>query len=390
MKLIHTADWHLGQILYEHDRRPEQEAFLAELADIVRREQPDALLVAGDVFDRPNPSNAVQKMYCRGMLALREACPGMTLAVIAGNHDGKAMLDADSALWRYAGVHVVSLVSEDPDRHLIPVQDSRTGRPAGWIAAVPHQLSVRPSFFQTLLDRARAVAGHLPVVLAAHLAVTGSDLTGHDPEIIGGLDACRPEDLGTGYDYLALGHIHRPQTLRRDGRTARYSGAPLPVSFDENFLHSVSVVTLGESAEPQIREIPVHNPRPLLTVPEVPLPFGDALAALAELDPAEAAYIRLQVLADGPLPSNYMERIRLALQGSRAGFCHCLLRRPEERGPAQAAPLTCDEFRQLSPLEVARRYWQARFGAPMEEVYERMLAEAAARAAAETGKEEMQ
>lgn len=94
----------------------------------------------------------------------------------------------------------------------------------------------------------------------AHLALTGSDITGHD-DTVGGMDYLPIEALGDGYDYLALGHIHCPQTIRNTQKHARYCGSPLPVSFDEAYPHSVTWVEIDRHGEtPRIQTLSIENP----------------------------------------------------------------------------------------------------------------------------------
>ena len=106
MKLIHTSDWHLGHTLYNYDRTEEQQAFLQQLAEIVEREQPDALLVSGDVYHYSSPSASVQKMYTEAMLEIHRRCPSMTIVVTAGNHDSSSKLEITQSLWESFGLHV--------------------------------------------------------------------------------------------------------------------------------------------------------------------------------------------------------------------------------------------------------------------------------------------
>ena len=112
-KFIHTSDWHLGQNFYGYDRTEEQADFLHQLAGIVRKHQPDALLVSGDIFHTAAPSSAAVTMYVNAMLDIHNACPTMTIVVIAGNHDSASRLQSDSRLWELAGVRVLG----GPPRH---------------------------------------------------------------------------------------------------------------------------------------------------------------------------------------------------------------------------------------------------------------------------------
>ena len=102
MKILHTSDWHLGQVFYKYDRSAEQHDFLAQLAAIVKREQPDAMVVSGDVYDTGAPSAATVKMFTDGMLAIHKACPAMTIVVTAGNHDSPSRIESEQSLWQAA------------------------------------------------------------------------------------------------------------------------------------------------------------------------------------------------------------------------------------------------------------------------------------------------
>ena len=251
MKLIHTSDWHLGHTLYNYDRSREQQAFLEQLARIVAEERPDAMVVSGDIYHYSTPSAATQKMYTDGMLRIHRACPEMTIVVTAGNHDSSSKLEIDSSLWNHFGVKVVGNIERtreevNLEKHIVPVEDE-DGDLKGYIVAVPHvypqnfpmldtetpREERQARFFQTLLDEVEKMnTAEVPVVLTAHLSIEGSDRTGHD-EAIGGIEYVPIGSLGSGYDYLALGHIHCPQNIRSDRFHARYCGTPLPVSFDE-------------------------------------------------------------------------------------------------------------------------------------------------------------
>lgn len=98
MKILHTSDWHLGHTLYNYDRTAEQQSFLRQLTRIVTEEQPDAMVVSGDIYHYSSPAAATQKMYTDAMLNIHQACPGMAIVVTAGNHDSSSKLEIDSSL----------------------------------------------------------------------------------------------------------------------------------------------------------------------------------------------------------------------------------------------------------------------------------------------------
>ena len=398
MKIIHTSDWHLGHTLYEHDRTAEHAAFLSQLRDIVEEEKPDALLVSGDIYDRTNPSTSVQKMYYKALLEMHKACPDMAIVVTAGNHDSKAMLELGRELWLMAGVRVVGQLERkdgtvDLDRHIIGIEDA-DGVLKGYVVAVPHIFDQsyplmdeetpkeerRCVFFRALQDRVKMVnTTGVPVVLMAHMTVANSNLEGHDTDVIGGINEVAHEELGMGYDYIALGHIHYPQTLRGAAGVARYSGSPVPVNFDETHPHSVSVVTVERGREPEIREIRIKNIRPMLTVPAVPSAFDVAVDGLSDIGDDEECYVRLNILLDKPMPADYMEKIVKALDGKRAAYCYCKITRPEMLAADSDTVMTYDEFQELTPIDVAQRFYKSKFGTDMPSEMADMIDEAVKR-----------
>ena len=383
-KFIHTSDWHLGQNFYGYDRSEEHRDFLRQLAEIVHTHQPDALLVSGDIFNIAAPSNAAVNLYVEGMLDIHDACPEMAIIVIAGNHDSASRLDCDKLLWERNGINVLGSLARDNagcadlDRHLIPVKDK------GIVAAVPfaypssfppvdndtERANRQQRYFQALLDRAQDInQNQLPIVLMAHLAVNNSDFTGHDRNMT--MECVELDTLGTGYDYLALGHIHRPQQL---SERARYCGTPVPVSFDEQCEHSVSIVEIDNyGAAPRIVTQRIKNLNPLHTLPaDVPVSFEDALELLQQFDADERAYIRLNVQVDRFLPAGALERAALAVKDKQCRFCD-IKRTVTAAGSRGATQMTLEEFNQMTPIEVAQRYFMDKNNVAMSEAQQEMF-----------------
>ncbi len=240
-------------------------------------------------------------LYYKALLGMHSVCPEMAVVVTAGNHDSKAMLELGRELWLMAGVRVIGQLEKkdgtvDLDRHIIGIKDDG-GVTKGYVVAVPHIFDQnyplmdedcpkdkrRCEFFKALQERVKDInTDGLPVVMMAHMTVANCNFEGQEADTVGGIGEVSQEELGTGYDYIALGHIHYPQTLKGSDGVARYSGSPVPVSFDETYPHSVSVVTVERGREPEIREIKIKNVRPMLTVPAVPSAFQEALKALQE------------------------------------------------------------------------------------------------------------
>jgi exonuclease SbcD len=238
MRLLHTSDWHLGRSLHRADLRAAQSQFLDHLVTTVRAEKVDAVLVAGDVYDRAVPPVDAVQMCEDALLRLHDA--GARVVVISGNHDSARRLGFGSKLLDVAGVHLRTRAAAlaEPvllsDRHgdvavygipyLEPaaVRDELPGAPDGHAGVLAH--AVR----RIAADADARRAGRRVVV--THSWVTGGSVCESERDIsIGGAGQV-PSALFDGFSYVALGHLHGRQTLA-DG--IRYSGSPLPYSFSE-------------------------------------------------------------------------------------------------------------------------------------------------------------
>lgn len=383
-KIIHTSDWHLGQNFYGYDRSEEQADFLRQMVDIVRQQQPDVLLVSGDIFHTAAPSSAAVTLYVNAMLDIHNACPKMAIVVIAGNHDSASRLQCDSRLWELAGVRVLGGIARDSegladlDRHIIHVKGK------GIVAAVPFAYPAsfplvndehvgsdqrQPVYIQSLLDHVNAQnPAQLPVVLMAHLAVNGSDFTGHE---VGMMECVEVGVLGNGYDYAALGHIHRPQDV---SERARYCGTPLAVSFDEQCEHSVSIVEIdAHGSMPRVTTERIENIKPLRTIPAgSPVDFEAALEQLQVLVPDERAYVRLNVLVDRYLPNGAQERAALAVADKQCRFCEIKKTAIVEASHA-VSQMTMEEFNHKHPIEVAQQFYLEKYQREMTDEEKEMF-----------------
>ena len=398
MKILHTSDWHLGHTLHDHDREEEQRDFLRQLVEIIDQERPDAMVVCGDIFDRPQPPLWARELYTETLLKIHDCYPAIQMVITAGNHDSKSSLQLEGKVWKRLNICVIGQVERNDDgsfnlsRHIVPVKD-RDGQAIGFIIAVPHiyesafpvlseevpQEERQQYFYQALLDEAaRQNPQGLPVVLTAHTAVSGSNFAGHDfNNYIGGIDTVGQETFGTGYDYLALGHIHQPQTLSGNGPAARYCGTPLTLHFDEHGNHGVTLVNLEKDQQPDIKEITIKNCRPLLTIPNEAAPFDKVLAAISALPDDEKSYLRLHVLLNGPLPPNYIVSIQQTLQGKQAEYCCIKTEFPKTKeDTSKVTTQSFDPDNMPQPLELAKIHYQNLYHTEMDQEMVEMLEEA--------------
>lgn len=364
MKIIHTADWHIGHELYGYDREEEFGYFFTQLADLMAEEQPDALLVSGDVYDSYMPSNAAVKQLNTALLSLHKASPETEIILTAGNHDSGLRLEAAAPPWLSHRIHLIGTIDPTLERNRIEIEGKGVvmAIPFCYPANFPHQESDKveerqKSFFQRVSEQLSKES--LPTVLMAHLYLSDARLNGNrqSRDIVGGSEAMPLSDVGTGYDYLALGHIHRRQQLSNQ---AHYSGSPLPISFDEPAEHGVLVVELDRGKTPRVDFRALATARPLLTLPEQAVSYSDAIDLLRTMDADEQAYIRLHVLGepDKPLPFDYLEQATKALEGKSARYCTVMMEYPESVAAERVEQrmVSPDELNTYSPQRIVEMY----------------------------------
>ena len=374
MKIIHSADWHIGHRLYGYDRDDEHRAFFNELSTIVIRHKPDALIVAGDIFNTSNPTIASRRLYTEALMSLRQAAPDMRIIISPGNHDSAGRLGVERPLWEVFGVDIASDAA-DTDSLIFKIGDK------GYVVAVPYifensypateaqdDLDGRmKAYHQALLDEvARRNYEGLPVVMSAHLAVAKADVVG---QFDSPLSFHPIENMGHGYDYLALGHIHKAQQFNAGiSAVARYAGSPFAMSFDELREHSVTVVDIdGHNCEPVITIEPVTPSRPLVNYNiDNPLSLDKTIESLHELENNDDIYLRAYVSFDHRIDGDAKMRLAESVRNKKARFC-CIqpvFRHKPDIGEISSL-ISRDNLEVKSPLEIANDFYTAIYGVDM-------------------------
>ncbi|KXU80767.1 exonuclease SbcCD subunit D C-terminal domain-containing protein [Aeromonas enteropelogenes] len=384
MKILHTADWHLGHQLHGHDRRFEHDAFLDWLTDTLKARQIDALLVAGDLFDTANPpASAWQQLY-RFLARLRAEMPRLDMVLIGGNHDSPSKLDAPHELLRAFDLHLVGSISRDKDgqletdRLLVPLHDNE-GKVAAWCAAVPFLRSsdlrveplaegqdrliegVRQIYAEVLTEGRKRCEQDQALIAMGHAYLAAGQLSElSERRVLGGNQHALPADIFAGADYTALGHLHLAQRLAEG---VHYSGSPLPLSLTEtSYRHQVLEVTLEAGQLAAVEAIPV--PR---SVEMIRLPLGSLDEALTAIDalelpdrPQEAQpFLEVRLLLPKP-EARIRERILAALAGKPVRLARI---NTQYQGSGQGLADGRERRRldELSPTEVFRLCYQRQF-----------------------------
>ena len=319
MRLLHTSDWHIGRSLHGTDLLAEQEQVLGALAGVVAAEDVDVVLVAGDVYDRAVPSADATAVLSRVVARLRRA--GATVVLTPGNHDSARRLGTFSELLAAGGLHVraetprldepVLIADEHGDVAVYGLPDLEP-EVARFELGLPGARS-HEAVLAEAMDRVRSDLYMRPgvrSVVLAHAFVGGGLPSESERDIsVGGVDLV-PAAVFDGVDYVALGHLHRPQTLTP---RLRYSGSPLAYSFGEAGQQKQAwLIDLDAAGLADVRAVPLPTPRPLTVL------TGELEDLLADPVHAEVeAHFVSARLTDPVRPTDPMRR----LQGR---FPHCV------------------------------------------------------------------
>lgn len=379
LRVLHSSDWHLGQHFMGKTRQAEHQAFCAWLLEQVRAHQVDVLLIAGDVFDTGAPPSYAREQYYRLVVELRDA--GCALVVLGGNHDSPAMLGESRSLLAQLGTRVVPGVGVELAEQVLVLND-REGQPGAILCAIPF---IRPRDIMASLagqsaqekqqSLQQAIAEHyralhelalrkraelglaLPIIATGHLTTVGASASESVREIyVGSLEAF-PTSAFPPADYIALGHIHRPQKVG-GLEHIRYSGSPIALSFDEaRQQKEVLLLEFGAAALQSITPLPVPVFQPMASLRGSLKELADAIAEVAKQGtPERPIWLEVQVSTDDYL-SDLQSRINALCEGLPVE----VLRIRRERGNA-AASLASEARETLDELSVedvfARRLQQ--------------------------------
>ena len=261
MRFLHIADLHLGKQMNDVTLLSDQEFILQQIAGIAEKERADAVLIAGDVYQRSSPQAEAMALFDRFVSALAEQ--GRKVFIISGNHDSAQRISYFSSLIRTSGVYVTEAF--DGRLQSVTVQDSE-GEIVIWMLPFLRPSQVKRFLpeerIATYQDAAEAVLRQTPIdtgkrnILLCHQFITGCETSDSEERAVGGLDNIDAA-VFDAFDYVALGHIHKPQKVGRD--TLRYAGSPLKYSFSEaGHKKSAVIAELGAKGDVAVRTVPLY------------------------------------------------------------------------------------------------------------------------------------
>ena len=266
MKFLHLSDLHLGRQLADVSLLPDQEAILDQIVSVAENEKADAVLISGDVYQRSSPQAEAMALF--DAFVSRLAQDGRRVFVISGNHDSALRISYFSRLLRPSGVYVSEAFEGEMQK--VTLKDE-FGAVNVWMLPFLRPAQVKRKLPQARIsgfeDAVKAVLHAADVdrkqrnILMCHQFITGCETSDSEERALGGIDDVSAS-LFDGFDYVALGHIHKPQSIRV--KTLRYAGSPLKYSFSEaGHKKSVTVVDMGPKGEVDLKEVPLYPIRDL-------------------------------------------------------------------------------------------------------------------------------
>jgi exonuclease SbcD len=343
VRLLHTADWHLGRAFHGEDLLGAHAAFVDFLVAAAREAAVDGILVAGDVYDRALPPVDAVRLASEALARLADVAP---VVAISGNHDSAARLGFGAELLARAGVHVVTTAEAAGtaiplgDGHVFPIPYLEPDLVRGTLGIEERS---HAAALEAAMTRVRRAGVRSPSVAMAHAFVAGATPSESERDLSVGGSASVPPSVFAGVDYVALGHLHGPQAV--GGEAGRYAGSPLALSFSEaGQAKSVAVVEVVAGAPPSVELVCCPVPRPLATLRGT----LDALLADPRLAEHEGAWVQA-TLTDPVRPADAMERLRRR-------FPHAVALAFDPQGALDVPGGSYQRLRGLDDDELVRRF----------------------------------
>lgn len=402
IRILHTADWHLGQTFFGYDRTQEHEHFLDWLAGILTKNKIDVLIVAGDVFDVSNPSAASQRMFYRFIHRVTTENPRLQLVVVAGNHDSAARLESPLPLLQEMRTEIKGIVRKQNGKidyeHLLVELKNAAGEVEALCLAVPflrqgdypvvetegnpYAEGVKELYARLLKYALKKRTDGQALVAVGHLLATGSEIAEKDHSeriIIGGLESVSPESFPEQIVYTALGHIHKAQrVLGREN--IRYAGSPLPMSFAEkHYHHGVVKVTLDEGWAVEIEKLEYTPLVRLLSIPATeaaaPDEVLDELRGLELPEDEPMPYLEVKVKLSEPEPM-LRQQVEEILEGKPVRLARIVsFYRQAAEGSVEEEVLTAG-LQEMNPLQIVKATFENSYQTEMPEELVNLFQEA--------------
>ena len=398
LRFLHTSDWHLGQLFHNHPRHYEHQQFLQWLLQQIQQHQPHALLIAGDIFDVINPSAQAQKQLYQFLADAHALAPHMQTLMIAGNHDSGYRIEQVEPLLEKYNAKTVGVVhwqnqTLNTERLILPIYNA-SQQVIAWCVALPFlrnaeitginehtdttQNAIEYLHQQLIAAAKQKCQPHQALILMSHAHLQGAQSSESErPIIIGNEEALSTQLYDAAIDYVALGHLHKPQKVGQ--AHIRYSGSPIPLSFSEcKYKHQVLLVQIDPTQPRQIMmleddasdaaEAPSRVKYTPLIIPRsvelrrITGNLPDVFAALKALPTGEIEqvdardFIEIEYKSDTPPPLNLRQLLDDALPANRYRLLR--IHRQHQAAQGDAATHSKLDLTPPTPQQLFDQLWQ--------------------------------
>lgn len=360
MKFIHLSDLHLGKRVNEFPMIEDQEFILTKIINIVDEEKPDAVIIAGDVYDKSVPPSEAVTLFDKFLFSLSKR--GIETFVISGNHDSAERIAFGSRLMDSSGVHMSPVY----DKEIKPfVMEDKYGEVCVWMLPFVKPINVKRFFpeheFSSYTDALRVATDNLGVdtekrnVIITHQFVTGAERSESEDISVGGTDNV-DSSVFDKFDYVALGHIHSPQSVGRE--TVRYCGTPLKYSFSEaSHEKSVTIVEMNEKGSTVIRTVPL---KPLHDMREIKGTFEEITDKTNYESAERNDYMHITLTDENDIP-DATAKLRIIYPNLMK------LDYDNKRTRSQAHISGAENVKEKNPLELFAEFFERQNSQPMSE-----------------------
>lgn len=399
MKFIHTSDWHLGNTFHSHDRTAEFRHMLSWLLRLIETEQPDALLLSGDIFDTSNPSAQAEQFYYDFLLEATRLLPGLQIVATAGNHDSAGRIEAPAALLKSHNIYVRGYIHRtaddepDYDFHLLPLSRRGESEACCVVVAAPflrvHDIpgsKTAEDALKTFFERCHKALRksdfkRLPCISMAHYYAANAQISATDHSerlVVGGQDRIDHDVAGEYCAYAALGHIHKAQQVAAH---TYYAGSLLPLSFSEKgYRRGAWIVEIDEADGTATVSQATYEPlRALISIPEQGYcTTQEALKQLQALPERKKhdtegeawPYVEIKIAESQPEPAFAAEATRL-LSDKAVRFCRITRQLTPQEAEADLAELPAG-VSPFTPTELLTETFRQRYSQePSESIMQR-------------------
>jgi exonuclease SbcD len=391
LKVLHTADWHLGQTFFEYDRTFEHQLFFKNLLSILIEKEIDVMLVCGDVFDVSNPSANSIAMFYKFLVEASSFCPNIQIVIIAGNHDSAARLEAPNPILKHLNIHIIGNIERDTDglinyeKLIIPLYN-RNKEKVAWCMAIPFLRLGDFSFVREknssysdgvtelynevykIADKKRNT--NQAIIAMGHLHTLNAQITENDKSerlILGGLELVAPSAFNKGIAYTALGHIHRAQIVGGK-ENIRYSGSPIPMSFSElNYNHRVIVFDIENEKTLNINSVEIPHAVDLLRIPKVHKELSHVLFELNQLESVDinnnrenAPFLEVRIKLNEPEP-DLRYKIENSIENKNVRLAKIDIKFHDDKNNDVEDVLTFDQLQELHPVKVFEKIFKSKY-----------------------------